>query len=229
MITTAQEYFANLNLIQNVNAPAHALLPAAERTYNIDINTRTIETPKFLGIEKDHKSETIYFKVDRYVDYMDLAQTCCVIQFNNAHNETRYYPVPFYDIYKFAGEKKIIFPWCLDAHVTDFPGPIQFSIRFFKVGEVLNENNEAVPVLTYNLNTLPAKSTVLEGIKEYKFEEDEYFLKPGEADRIWSHIEAMEQSNQVYWTILDDSFTPIVDSSEIQEELSQIIESSNKS
>ena len=39
----------------------------------------------------------------------------------------------------------------------------------------------------------------------------------------------MEQSNQVYWTILDDSFTPIVDSSEIQEELSQIIESSNKS
>lgn len=228
MITTAEEYFANLHLLQNVNQPTYALLPAAEKIYKIDVNTRQIEAPKFLGLEKDHKSETIYFMIDRYVDYMDLTQTCCVVQFNNAHNQTRYYPVPFYDIYKFAAEGKIIFPWCLDAHVTDFPGPIEFSIRFFKIGEIINENNEAVPVLDYNFNTLPATSKVLKGIEEYKLETDEYFLKPGEADRIWSYIEMMEQNNTLYWTILDDSFVSTVDSSEIQEELNQIIDNSNK-
>lgn len=229
MITTAKEYFAHLNLIQNNNPPAQALLPAAERIYKIDVNTRTVEAPKFLGVEKDYKSETIYFEIDRFVDYMDLSHTCCVIQYNNAHNQTRYYPVPFYDVYKKAGQKKMIFPWCLDAHVTDFPGPIQFSIRFFKVGEIINENNEAEPILTYNLNTLPAKSTVLAGIKENKVETDDYFLKPGEADRIWSHIEAMEQANQLYWTVLDDTAVSVIDSSEIQEELEQIVDSSNKS
>jgi hypothetical protein len=42
MITTAEEYFANLNLIYNINPPAYALLPSAENIYDIDINTRTI-------------------------------------------------------------------------------------------------------------------------------------------------------------------------------------------
>jgi hypothetical protein len=104
MVTTAQEYFANLDLLQNVNQPAYALLPSAENIYHIDVNSRIIDTPKFLSVERDYKSETIYFAIDRFVDYMDLAQTCCIIQFNNANKDqgTRFYRVPFYDIYKLA-------------------------------------------------------------------------------------------------------------------------------
>ena len=36
MITTAQEYFANLAVIQSANPPAFALLPTAENIYHID-------------------------------------------------------------------------------------------------------------------------------------------------------------------------------------------------
>ena len=156
MVTTAQEYFANLGLLQNVNQPAYALLPSAENIYHIDVNTRTIDAPKFLSVEKDYKSETIYFAIDRYVEYMDLAQTCCIIQYNNANSKegTRFYPVPFYDVYKLAHADKIVFPWCLDANVTNTAGKIEFSIRFFKIGEKINDRNEVERILTYNLNTL---------------------------------------------------------------------------
>ena len=228
MITTAEEYFAELAVLQNVNQPIYALLPTSENTYKIDINSRTVEVPKFLALEKDHNSETIYFEIDRYADYMDLSQTCCVIQFNTSDHKTRYYNVPFYDIYKFADQKKMVFPWCLDAHVTDNPGKIEFSIRFFKLGEVIDENNQAQPVLDYNLSTLPAIGTVLKGIDNYRFEDDEYFLKPSESDRIWEYIQNIERRDQLYWTILDDSYESQVDYSDIQDELSQIIQNTNK-
>jgi hypothetical protein len=73
MVTTAQEYFANLDLLQNVNQPAYALLPSEGNIYEIDVSTRTIAAPKFLSIEKDYKSETLYFSIDRHVGYMDLS------------------------------------------------------------------------------------------------------------------------------------------------------------
>lgn len=205
MITTTQEYFANLHLLQNVNPPVYAILPAAEKIYNIDLNSRRIEAPKFLSIEKDHKSETLYFCIDRYADYMDLAQTSCVIQYNNTQNQTRYYPVPFYDIYTKAEEKKILFPWCIDASVADKPGTVSFAIKFFKIGEILNDRNEAEKVLIYNLNTLPASSKVLQGIKEYKIQDDDYFLKPNQAEILQTKIDELAKSNILYWTYLDDS------------------------
>ena len=80
MITNPNEYLAALAYIQDNNFPVQAVLvPASERTYEINLNTREVEAPKFISVEKDHKSETIYFKVDRFFDYMDLSQTACVI------------------------------------------------------------------------------------------------------------------------------------------------------
>jgi hypothetical protein len=128
MITTAEQYNANLHLIYNVNPPIYATLPTADNIYNIDINTREIDAPRFLAVEKDNISETIYFIVDRYADYMDLATTCCVITYTNAAKNTRTYAVPFYDIYTFGDNKKMIIPWCLDAGVTEAPGVVEFAL-----------------------------------------------------------------------------------------------------
>lgn len=141
MITTPLEYYSKLNLILNENPPLHALLPKAENIYNIDLNTRTIDAPKFLGVNRDHKSETIYFIVDRYADYMDLSQTCCMITYINAaspQREARHYCVPFYDIYTYAREDKMLIPWNLDATVLAFAGTVEFSISFYKISEVDN-------------------------------------------------------------------------------------------
>ena len=206
MITTAQEYFANLDILKNINPPAYAILPSAENTYSIDIDSRTINAPEFLSIETDHKSETIYFEVDRFVDYMDLSHTTCVIQYINAKNKSKIYPVPFYDIYTKAGKGKMLFPWCLDAQVAEAAGEVQFSIRFFKIGNILNPNtNKEETVLVYNLNTLAAKSKVLKGIGDYKPEQDvEYLLKAGEFEILQNQITQLGQYNKLYWTILEE-------------------------
>lgn len=224
MITTAQEYFANLDVLQSVNQPSYAILPAAENTFNVNVNTRVIEAPAFLSIEKDHKSETIYFIIDRYVDYMDLSQTCCIIHYQTANKKSRYYSVPFYDIYTKAAEGKIIFPWSLDASVTNTPGLVQFSIRFFKIGTVYTDNNESKLILTYNLNTLPAVSKVLEGMAERQLDGDEYYLQPGQFEQLNARVSALEESSIVktWWTILDDTVSYAVITPEAEEEIDEI-------
>ena len=53
MITTAKEYNEKLGLIQDANYPTTALLlPQDEFIYEIDLNTRIIKSPNFLGVEK---------------------------------------------------------------------------------------------------------------------------------------------------------------------------------
>ena len=103
MITTPKEYNEKLWQIQSENAPTLAiLLPSTEKIYNIDLNKRTIEAPKFLSVSKDHNAETIYFKIDRFFDNVDLSNTVCLIQYKNALKEERVYVVPFYDIETFG-------------------------------------------------------------------------------------------------------------------------------
>lgn len=104
MITTVEEYNAKLGLIQDANYPSQALLlPKDEFIYEIDLNTRTIQAPIFLGVEKDHTAETIYFITDRFFCGMDLANTSCLIQYVNALGEGRFFPVPFYDVTTYSG------------------------------------------------------------------------------------------------------------------------------
>lgn len=203
MVTTPEEYYSKLNLILNENPPTYALLPTAEKIYNIDLNTRIIDAPKFLGVAKDHKSETIYFIVDRYNDYMDLAETCCIITYTDADKKTRQYLVPFYDIYTYANEKKMLIPWNITASVANIAGTVTFSIQFFKVGEMYNEEKGTVEkILSYNLNTLPAISTIKTGMEAHKLDDD-YVLPLDQAEEIYEEINKISKFQQLYWTILD--------------------------
>ena len=209
MITTAEQYNANLHLIHNINPPTYATLPTADNIYNIDVNTREIDAPQFLAVEKDNISETIYFIVDRYADYMDLATTSCIITYTNAAGKSRIYTVPFYDIYSYASEKKIILPWCLDIGVAEAPGEVEFAIQFFKVGEILNpETNGMEKVVQYSLNTLPAKSKVLVGMTVENFDINSSDSVPAYAAQyLLEKINYMEQLHNdnygTYWTVLD--------------------------
>ena len=204
MITTAEQYNANLHLIHNNNPPIFATLPTADNIYNIDIKTREIDAPKFLAVEKDHVSETIYFMVDRYADYMDLATTSCVITYTNALGKSRMYAVPFYDIYSFDTLGKIIFPWCLDANVAEAPGEVQFYIQFFKVSEVPDEmTNGTKKILSYCLNTLPAKSKVLKGMVVEEMKEG-YELDLPQYNELIDKINSIGEYRHTYWTTVDD-------------------------
>lgn len=176
MITTAAEYNANLHLINNANPPVFAQLPQAENIYNIDIKTREIDPPQFLTVEGDHISETIYFVVDRYAEYMDLSETCCIIYYINAEKERGIYCVPFYDIYTLKKENKMLIPWCIDRIVSASFGNVEFAITFFKVETQYEPNLGSMePVITYRLNTLPATSRVLKGIDKFELDKEEPF------------------------------------------------------
>ena len=205
MITTYEAYNSSLHLVNNANPPLYATLPSAENIYNVDASTREIDAPRFLSVEKDHKSETIYFIIDRYVDYMDLATTCCVVTYTNlAANISRIYHVPFYDIYTYAKEQKMILPWCLDANVAQKKGKVEFALQFYKVGEIPDENNGGTKkVLTYSLNTLPAKSEVLASM-EVKKMDSSYLLNASQYQDLDDRLKRLEDPNlAVYWTILD--------------------------
>jgi hypothetical protein len=210
MITTAEQYNANLHILYNNNPPSYVALPKPEYTYNIDIKTREIDAPRFLAVEKDNISETIYFIIDRYADYMDLATTNCVVTYTNAENKTRQYLVPFYDIYTYSRLKKMIIPWCLSADVTKVPGEVEFAIQFFKVEESDSlDQNDRTSILSYSLNTLPAKSKVLAGIKEkfpssgYKINASEYEELIGKINDINAHINNENINSIIYWTTLE--------------------------
>lgn len=207
MITTADQYNAYLAVVKNANhPPVYAALPNANNIYNIDIKTREIDAPLFLGVEKDNISETIYFIIDRYADYMDLSQTSCIITYKNAKKETRVYVVPFYDIYTYAHVSKMIIPWNLDFGVMEQAGTVEFAIQFFKTVDKFNRHTQQMETdIVYSLNTQVASSTVLSGINVTELGE-QYKLTNTEFDMLVQEITDIK--GQIFerwpsWTILD--------------------------
>lgn len=203
MVTTADEYFSKLHLTLNENPPAYARLPSAENIYNIDAKTRIVDAPEYLGVERDHKAEVIYFVIDQKVDYMDMSQTCCVINYiNDTTNMARSYIVPFYDIYTLATEGKMLIPWNLDATALSAAGNVRFQFHFYKVGEVIDETSgETKKILTYSLNTRPATSKVLPGMEVAKQDSD-YLIDADEFQILSNRINEVSQYQQLYWTVL---------------------------
>lgn len=201
MITTTEEYYKELYRIQDENFPSQAiLLPSDERVYDIDLNSRTVNVPEFLSIESDHKSETVYFKVDRFYDYMDLSNTACVIQYINADKEAHYYPVPFYDVTSCAQDDKLLFPWVIDGAATKTAGPVQFSIRFYRI-DIANSH------FIYNLTTKPATGKVLHGMKVEEFPPEDYEIALDRYLAIMQEIHDIKQkvADQLYWLTIEDA------------------------
>ena len=191
MIISTEEYYKYLAYIQSNNRPTIAILPSSEKVYNIDLKTRQIETPEYLSVEHDHKSETVYFKVDRFFDYMDLSQTVCIVQYVTADNKARIYAVPFYDVTSYADEEKMLIPWCIDGGATAVAGTVQYSIRFYKVDEVEQQ-------FIYNLNTRPTKSKVLYGMDVQKINHD-YDLAPTVYDEIIQKLDEFSEALGSFW------------------------------
>lgn len=213
MITSQEEYNRLLYRIQDENAPEKAiLLPSDERTFKIDLNTRTIEAPEFLSVSHDHAAETLYFVVDRYFDHWDLANSTCVVQYVNANNESYIYAVPYFDIETLGEDfvNKMIIPWNIGGAATAYPGDVTFSFRFYHIDPysithsyiddqgMYHEPTEGESHFIYNLSTLPATSKVLYGIGTEILDEEYYQIAPNEVLNIYQKIDEINKKN-VYW------------------------------
>lgn len=212
-IIKEQDFLSNLYAIQSLNPPSYVLFPGTKKTYDIDLNTRTINAPEFLSVSKDHESETIYFKVNRFYDYMDLANTTCVIQYITPDKKQHIYAVPFYDLVTDGINNKMIVPWCIDGNVTKYSGKISFSIRFYLAEQYFEDETiidadgkevvESVAKykLIYNLATTRAESKVIDGMEVSELESD-FDIGTTAVDYLLNLISDIKREG-VYWDILD--------------------------
>lgn len=200
MITTSEEYLKHLYRIHDNNLPTVALLlPSTETIYEVDLNTRTISAPEFLSLETDHYAETIFFKVDRYFDNMDLTSTVCLIQYENKNAVKEdgspaggyAYLVPFYDVEYLKEENKMLIPWAIGGPATAAAGDVVFAIRFYQLGD----NNE----LIYNLNTIPATSKILHGMNVVTNENENFMIPDSVVAAIYQEIDTIRSKQNLTW------------------------------
>lgn len=197
MITQEKDYYRNLYKIQDHNFPLKAdLMPSDERIYDIDLNTREVSIPPYLSVQTDHKAETLYFKVDRFFDYMDLAEASCVIQYINALGESHYAVPQYFDIYSLEGEDKMLIPWVIDGAATKAAGEVKFVFRFYKM--------DSDKHFLYNFTTVPAVGLILHGMdpEEFKPEDSGELFTPDtvlQMEQYIKNMDALIKDNLLYW------------------------------
>lgn len=183
--------------IQAKYAPSQVYLPFAHNIYEVNLNERQIYGPDVLSVQRDHKSEVLYFKLDRYFDYMDLTNTVCIVEYILPDDKERIphiYIVPYYDSTKFMKEDKILVPWAVGGAATSKNGILEYALRFFKV-----EGSGKDAKLVYNLNTLSTKTKVLRSL-----EADGTIMK-AEYDIPLEHYEELiyqVKNNRTTWTFI---------------------------
>lgn len=214
MITNSEEYKQNLYLIQDSNFPELIAsdIPESEAKLVIDLNTRQVSAPEFLSVQKDHNAETLYFIVDRYYDNVDLATMSCIVQYQNASKNKAssgyVYAVPRYYLIAPEGEQKLIFPWVIEGPATAYSGTVTFSVRFYRIsGEYHPDTEQSTLEYEYLLNTLSAKSKVLEGMDVLETSEN-YTYDPSVFADIYQRMNKIEtdymEKRTLYWIQLGD-------------------------
>lgn len=144
--------------------------------YNVDLENRTVEAPKDLGVSTDQRAEIVYFSMKRYYQGYDLSKATGIIEYINAKGEKYTYGIPFYDIvtlnqdcispveaYDAAvyeaikqEQQRVVFPWVVSSDVTAAAGDIKFNISFYVV--------DAEGKLITSITTHSATSHVKQGI-----------------------------------------------------------------
>lgn len=153
-INSLETYFSHIKDLINIDRK-YSMLPLQEQYFEIDANTRTITVPEVfrkngLGVQGDKTAETIYFKINRYFDAMDLNQTEIYIRWENASGDNGFSTEWVRDIETF--DDYMVFGWVLGNTITETPGLLKFSISFVKI------NNDKI--VTYALNTLTAQAII---------------------------------------------------------------------
>lgn len=178
-ITTLEEYFSWIRNLGTINRK-YTVLPLDEPYFEINANTRAITIPSEfkkngIAVQGDDLAEVLYFKIDRYFDYMDLNNCEIYIQWElpkSANNKSYKTISPAYirDIESEPG--KLIFGWAIHDDITEEAGALRFAVHFFEWAnpeKVIIENNQITPdsdpTIAYSFNTLFATVNIQPSIK----------------------------------------------------------------
>lgn len=196
-ITTLEEYFSWLRNLGNINRK-YTVLPLDEEHFEINANTRAINIPASfkkngIAVQGDDLAEVIYFKIDRYFDYMDLNNTDIYIQWEtpkdaNGNQVRSVSPAYIRDIESEPG--KLIFGWAISDAITATSGNLRFSVRFFQWEDSEKVEQGGEKVLAYSFSTLTATVNIQPSIN-FNPETDEYKVDDV-GDRLVERIENSE-------------------------------------
>ena len=167
------------------------IVPSDSEIINVDLNTRSIEIKssaysKFLSVARDHYAETIYFRVPRYFDGVDLMRMACVIEYTNAANESRISPILVKDNLSEPGY--ILLGWCIHGDATKKAGTIKFAMRFYSINLSTHE-------FVYSLRTQQTDGKIMYGVDEKAVKEESLFSEP-----LYEIVDALQQASTIYWT-----------------------------
>ena len=160
--TSLDEYFSHMEDYLNINRYDFMLVPLDEEPCVIDANTRQIKVPasfsKCAGVQNDHMAEMVTFVIDRYFDFVDLANMTIYVQWTaqdgNKPVEGASY-ISVIDRESLPG--KIKFGWPLVKEFTQYAGNLKFSVRIFK------RKNDGT--ISYSFNTLPASIAISKALQ----------------------------------------------------------------
>lgn len=213
-IQTLEQYFNNIQDLAKIDKK-FTILPTDEDYFEIDANSRAITIPATfkkngIGVKGDQVAEIIYFRVDRYYDFMDLAldNVDIVIQWKNANNKVGTSSVWLKDIDTYTD--KLVFGWPIDRDITETEGVLQFSVRFISFDD--NKN------IIYSLSTLTSSVGINPSITE--IDPDNLFLSEDVNEMIFNRIKNTTTStNEDIETtppkFLEDRFDPAFDGNNI--------------
>ena len=181
-ITTLEEYFSWLRNLGNIDRK-YTVLPLDEEHFEINANTRAIAIPASfkkngIAVQGDDLAEVLYFKIDRYFDYMDLNNCDIYIQWEtpkgpDGQTVKSVSPAYIRDIESEPG--KLIFGWAISDAVTANSGNLKFSVRFFQWEDEDKAASGAERILAYSFSTLTVTVPIQAGIA-FNPEVDEYVI-----------------------------------------------------
>ena len=183
-ITTLEEYFSWLRNLGAINRK-YTVLPLDEDCFEINANTRAITIPSSfkkngIAVQGDDLAEVLYFKIDRYFDYMDLNNTDIYIQWETPKDPvtgltTKSVSAAYIrDIESEPG--KLIFGWAISDVITALSGQLKFSVRFFQWEDDDKANTAGgEKILAYSFSTLTASVAIQSSIG-FDPEKDEYVV-----------------------------------------------------
>lgn len=129
------------------------MLPLDEEPFEIDANKRTIAVPAHfrnsgVSVVGDEIAETVFFKIARFFDAMDLNTCDIFVQWSDIQGNEFATPINLIDIESEPGW--IIFAWPISSAMTKQAGSIKFSARFLK-------QDDATGKIVYSFSTLTAE------------------------------------------------------------------------
>jgi len=101
-ITTLEEYFCCLKDLYDIDKK-YIMLPLDEEPFKIDANSRLITVPTHfknngVSVVGDEIAETVFFRVDRFFDAMDLSSCDIFVQWMNKDEEEYATPITLIDL-----------------------------------------------------------------------------------------------------------------------------------